>query len=136
MGMDIVDFKFAPEIEQFIVERGLLNRFTFVKGNQFSPYDLQRFVEDQPMFDIIIDDGAHSSGPIIMSFQYLWSKVKPGGYYVIEDLGEFSNPASHTTGYPNQVEFCRDLLEQVILGRNDVDEAFVSKELVMLRKKV
>lgn len=136
VGMDVVDFKFATEIEAFIMQQGLLNRFTFVKGNQFSPYDLQRFVEDQPLFDIIIDDGAHSSGPIIMSFQYLWGKVKPGGYYVIEDLEEVANPASHTPGYPNQVEFVKELLEQVIRGLNDVDEAFVSKELVMLRKKV
>jgi len=131
-GMDIVDFKFAMPIDE-----DLLHRFRFHKGNQFSPYDLQRFVEDQPEFDIIIDDGAHASGPIIMSFQYLWAKVKPGGYYCIEDFREkVNNPASLTPGYPDQVQFAESLLGRVLLGDEAIEEAFVSKELLMLKKKL
>jgi methyltransferase family protein len=136
VGMDIIDFKFAPEIEKFIVDNGLLNRFEFIKGNAFSPYDLQRFVENQEMFDIIIDDGAHSSGTIVMSFQYLWAKVKPGGYYCIEDFREcVNNPESHTPGFPDQIQFAETLLGKVLLGERDVEEAHVSKELLILRKK-
>lgn len=106
------------------------------QGNQFSPYDLQRFVENQEIFDIIIDDGAHASGPIIMSFNYLWGHVKPGGYYCIEDFREcVNNPASHTPGYPDQVQFAESLLGRILLGERDVEEAHVSKELLMLKKK-
>lgn len=128
------------DIEDFNAKRRLLlpdeSRFQFVQGNQFSPYDLQRFVENQELFDIIIDDGAHASGPIIMSFNYLWGHVKPGGYYCIEDFREcVNNPASHTPGYPDQVQFAESLLGRILLGERDVEEAHVSKELLMLKKK-
>lgn len=130
-GMDIIDFQFAMPVDE-----ELLKRFTFYKGSAFSPYDLQKFVEAHPaLFDIIIDDGCHFSGPIIMAFNYLWAHVKPGGYYVIEDLGEVRNPESHSPGYPTQIEFAESLLGRVIHGRDDIEEAFVSKELVILRKK-
>lgn len=111
------------------------HRFQFVQGNQFSPNDLERFRESQELFDIIIDDGAHASGPIIMSFNYLWGHVKPGGYYVIEDLTEVKNQASHTPGYPNQIEWAEELMSRAIMGDVDVEEAFVSKDLIMLRKR-
>lgn len=128
IGMDINDF--APK-----VELPDPSRFEFIKGNQFSPYDLQKLVESQELFDIVIDDGAHASGPIIMSFNYLWGHVKPGGYYVIEDLTEVKNAASHSPGYPNQVEWAQELMSRAIMGDVDVEEAFVSKDLIMLRKR-
>ncbi|WP_094359935.1 hypothetical protein [Mycobacterium marinum] len=37
-------------------------------------------------FDIIIDDASHISSLTIQSFQTLWPRLKPGGYYCIEDL--------------------------------------------------
>merc|ERR1719454_1987275 len=37
-------------------------------------------------WDIIIDDGSHKPEHNIISFQYLWEKVRPGGMYVIEDI--------------------------------------------------
>lgn len=37
------------------------------------------------MFDIILDDGSHISEHIITSFTTLFSELKPGGLYVIED---------------------------------------------------
>lgn len=128
VGMDIADF---------VSKVGELDpaRFTFVKGSAFDPYFLQRFVEAEKPFDIIIDDGAHFSGPIIMAHQYLWALVKPGGYYVIEDLQEVKNSESHTPGFPDQLQFAETLLGRVIMGERDVEEAFVSKDLVILKKK-
>lgn len=37
-------------------------------------------------FDIIIDDGSHVGEHILTSFKTLFPYVKPGGYYIIEDL--------------------------------------------------
>jgi GT2 family glycosyltransferase/glycosyltransferase involved in cell wall biosynthesis len=37
-------------------------------------------------FDIVIDDGSHSSGDIIRAFSHYFNFVNPGGIYVIEDL--------------------------------------------------
>lgn len=39
-----------------------------------------------PQFDIVIDDGSHTSGDIIRSFLLYFSRVKDGGIYVAEDL--------------------------------------------------
>ena len=38
-------------------------------------------------FDIVIDDGSHVNKHILASFKQLVGKLKPGGIYVIEDLG-------------------------------------------------
>jgi SAM-dependent methyltransferase len=37
-------------------------------------------------FDIIIDDGSHICSDIIQTFKILFSKLKPGGVFLIEDL--------------------------------------------------
>lgn len=37
-------------------------------------------------YDIIIDDGYHASKHQQISFKTLWSNIKQGGYYIIEDL--------------------------------------------------
>lgn len=38
------------------------------------------------LYDVIIDDGGHSMQQQINSFKVLWSRVKRGGVYVVEDL--------------------------------------------------
>lgn len=38
------------------------------------------------MFDIVIDDGSHKGSDQIPAFNALWPRVKPGGYFVIEDV--------------------------------------------------
>lgn len=36
-------------------------------------------------FDVILDDGSHINELTLKSFDLLWSHVKPGGLYIIED---------------------------------------------------
>jgi hypothetical protein len=56
-------------------------------GDQKDPKTLQSWIKESGgMFDVVIDDGAHSNRAIKTSFDYLWPHVKPGGVYFIEDL--------------------------------------------------
>ena len=43
-------------------------------------------LETDRMYDVIIDDGSHVSLDIVQAFVHLWERVKPGGYFVMEDL--------------------------------------------------
>jgi hypothetical protein len=38
------------------------------------------------LYDIVIDDGSHINADIIKTFKYFYSRLAPGGIYVIEDL--------------------------------------------------
>ena len=61
-------------------------RITFEQGDQGDPEFLARIARNHGPFDIVIDDGSHIGRHIIASHKHLWEHVKPGGFYVIEDL--------------------------------------------------
>ena len=62
-------------------------------------------------FDLVIDDGGHGAWQQQASFGFLWSHVKPGGYYIIEDLGvglqrefrQYDDPRSSTPYWLNSM---------------------------------
>lgn len=41
-------------------------------------------------FDVIIDDGLHWDETQMQTLRNLWHRVRPGGFYVIEDITEWS----------------------------------------------
>ena len=56
-------------------------------GEQDDPEFLDRVIaEFGSEFDLIVDDGGHRMGPQQMSLRLLWPHVRPGGWYVVEDL--------------------------------------------------
>lgn len=57
---------------------------TVVIGNQGQPETFASLLDID--WDIIIDDGSHNGRDQVISFNALFPKVKPGGWYVIEDL--------------------------------------------------
>jgi hypothetical protein len=61
-------------------------RIHFERGDATDPLFLRRVIEQYGPFDIVIDDGSHIGREIIASFEVLWDAVRPGGFYVIEDL--------------------------------------------------
>lgn len=48
--------------------------------------DLIAFLPDETMFDVIIDDGLHDHAVNFFVLRKLFKILKPGGYYIIEDL--------------------------------------------------
>lgn len=65
---------------------------TFI-ADQANRQELQRFIDGSATdFDILIDDGGHTMEQQQVSFGYLFKFVKPGGYYVIEDVHTSLDP--------------------------------------------
>lgn len=58
----------------------------YVRGDQSKIEDLERCVQDELPFDIIIDDGGHTMAQQQISFGFLFKHVQPGGIYILEDL--------------------------------------------------
>jgi hypothetical protein len=88
--------------------------FTLFTGNQDSPEFLSEIMKQMEwkLIDIIIDDGSHKVADQKRSFSYLFPSVKPGGFYVIEDLfssyhREFINQESTTVNY------LKDLIDEL-----------------------
>ena len=54
-------------------------------GSQDDPVFLDSICRRYPP-SIIIDDGSHQAPHIIFSFRYLFPRLAPGGWYVVEDL--------------------------------------------------
>jgi hypothetical protein len=53
-------------------------------GDQSNEIDLLQLKNKK--YDVIIDDGYHASKHQQITFKTLWQNIKPGGYFIIEDL--------------------------------------------------
>lgn len=64
-------------------------------------------------FDIILDDGSHINSDIITTFKNLYSLVKPGGVYLVEDMHTSYWPG-YEGGYRKKdsaIEFFKDVID-------------------------
>jgi len=61
-------------------------RIKTFKGRQEDEQFMSSQVIPRGPFDIIIDDGGHKPLEMRGSFNLLWESVRPGGWYVVEDL--------------------------------------------------
>lgn len=62
------------------------DRIKILIGSQGDPSVISKLVSDNTKFDIILDDGSHINELTIKSFELLFSNLKSGGLYIIEDL--------------------------------------------------
>ena len=85
-GFDIFEFG-VDEFNRLQEGNPNLDRSVMFKGDQEVVDDLEEFLSlHGGDFDIIIDDGGHSMRQQQISMGVLFDEVKPGGYYIIEDL--------------------------------------------------
>ena len=54
-------------------------------------------------FDLIIEDGSHRLNDILLSIKYHFKKIKPGGYFVLEDY-LFPNYFDHCNNNSNEIK--------------------------------
>lgn len=72
-------------------------------------------------YDIIIDDGSHIQSEVMASFQGLWDSVKPGGYYVVEDLFAAYDPVWNPDGHPF-IDHIQSRLQNILIGGDSIQE--------------
>lgn len=60
-------------------------RIHVVQGSQIDPLALAK-IAPGCLFDVVIDDGSHVVDHILRTFELVWPRVKPDGFYVVEDL--------------------------------------------------
>jgi hypothetical protein len=74
-------------------------------------------------FDIILDDGSHALGDQLATLKIFLSKVNPGGYYIIEDVG-FTNCETLINQlkneYPNLPMFLHGLTGNILVIANPI----------------
>ena len=70
--------------------------FPMLRIDQSKRSDLKRLISVYgDNFDLIIEDGGHKMEQQQVSFGYLFEKLKPGGYFILEDIHtSLSNPAN------------------------------------------
>ncbi len=68
-----------------------INFFNCNTGSNTEIQKLEKFlkIKNSENFDIIIDDGSHIYSEILTNFEIFFKKVKPGGYYIIEDFNSY-----------------------------------------------
>jgi hypothetical protein len=101
-----------------------------------------------PSYDVIIDDAGHFAGAQIESFRLLWTRVNPGGCYVIEDLHTAWSP-QHCNHALTIIQFIEQIIEEMQdhagpEGRAKpdpadkwyaIDQIILRKGLAILRKR-
>jgi len=83
-------------------------------GSQTDTELLDELNKEEGPFDIIIDDGSHVNEHQILTFEYLFPKLKPGGVYIMEDI-HTSYWESHGGGYGTDsfVEYSKKLSDMI-----------------------
>ncbi len=74
-------------------------RFEFVSADQINMNEILKIFIKHGRFDLIIDDASHVPEDQQYTFSRTFEFVKPGGYYVIEDL---KCPRSHSKRFECQ----------------------------------
>jgi hypothetical protein len=68
----------------YLLEEGCTATYIVDQSSENQLYDFRN--QHASEYNIIIDDGSHEATDQIKSFEILFQGLKPGGYYVIEDL--------------------------------------------------
>ncbi len=97
------------------VEKRNEDGFKVIIGNQREPNDLEAMIKETGRPNLVIDDASHDHGDQKISFDHLWDRVLPHGWYVIEDSFGMQVDINDIAGGGNSVE------EFHLIGMNSGD---------------
>jgi hypothetical protein len=88
------------------------------------------------MFDLIVDDASHDGLLTQQSWFSLWRKVKPGGYYVIEDWAVALRSDERWGGCwgPGMLKVAESFLPMMAYRDGQIDEIRYRFGLIVIRK--
>lgn len=72
-----------------------ISTFAVDQTDRASIQDFLDGLSDGVLFDIVVDDGKHTSLAAITLFESVFPKVCPGGWYIIEDMHYHTRISSH-----------------------------------------
>lgn len=77
-------------------------------GVDASQSDQLARVDLPPLVDLVIDDGSHAVRDQVATLAALWSYVRPGGIYIVEDLlvGALPWRVAHASDAPTNNTGC------------------------------
>jgi hypothetical protein len=84
-------------------------------GSQFDGVFLKQIIEKYGEFDLILDDGSHMNNHVIFSFKNLFSSVKSGGVYIVEDCctSYWSHYGGERYGKDTMIEYFKGVVDEV-----------------------
>ncbi len=106
-------------------------RIKTIYTDQSDPKSLQNLANYTKTFDkyvdLIVDDGSHVIEHMMLSFQILWERIRPGGLYIIEDIRarnlEYFKKAAEIFNFTDAT------LVYSHIGKNDWDAFVVFKKV-------
>jgi len=86
------------------------NEYTTIAiGDQADPAFWQKFKRNNPVIDILIDDGGHTTAQQITTLEEMLPHLRPGGVYICEDIHGEKNPfSSYMHGLAKQLHQIRN----------------------------
>lgn len=129
-SLDIYDKSFVQE-----------NRIKIFQGSQVDEDILNNIISQIGEPDIIIDDGSHINEHVIKTFQILFSKLKSGGIYVIEDTqtaywpdyGGDSNNLNNPFTMTNFFKMLTDCVNHEEFLKTDYTPSYFDKNIVSVQ---
>lgn len=99
-----------PDCAQLVYDNPCIK---LIVGDANAPHTYEQIIQQSAQFDIVIDDGSHTSSDIIKSFCLFFPHVVEGGIYIVEDIhcsywdsyeGGISNPYSSISFFKRLVD--------------------------------
>lgn len=102
------------------------DRINVVIGDQEDREFLKDLADRVGEIDIVIDDGGHTMGQQIATFEEMWPWVRDGGVYLVEDLHTSYWP-KYGGGYKRPgtfIEYAKNLIDQLHAWHSRDAESF------------